>query len=94
MEKYYIAYERGGAIWGTGTSADDALYNSEYWEFEHVTLFTTECTKDLYEAVNDYGGDLYYEITYDSPPARLALRNKVPRNRFTFVEEFHDKLYK
>lgn len=94
MEKYFIAYERVGLIYGIGTSSDEALTDAERWTEDLENIYATECTKDLYYAVKEYGGDLYYQITYDSPPARLTPRDQVPDSRIPSVERFNDKLYK
>jgi len=94
MEKYYIAYERGGLIYGIGRTSDEALTDAERWTEDLDNVYATECTKDLYDAVKEYGGDLFYDITYDSPPARLTPRDQIPDSRIPSIERFNDKLYK
>lgn len=72
MEKYFIAYERGGVIYGIGKSADQAMDDAEREGADVEPLIAAECTKELYNAVEKDGGWVKYEITYDSPPAKLA----------------------
>jgi hypothetical protein len=74
MGKYFIAYERGGLIYGIGKSADRAIDDAEREGADVEPLIAAECTEELYSAVQKDGGWVKYEITYDFPPAKLAAK--------------------
>lgn len=68
---YYAVTQEGYAVFGIGTSKAAAISDAKQWVDGELHLsddvqpadgemVLVECTKDLFDRVNDCGGDIFY----------------------------------